>query len=141
MKKMEFDLTNKDGILNIENQLKQFKRKNVYHQNAQLGTVTSGATATIDINIEGILKSLIDGTTSLLNRILDLFDGAKKLERQMELAKETIKVSRELGAKSIDITIDTKNKASLKGYVKEIDANLEAKIQNGNKITYNIKFD
>lgn len=126
MEKIKFDLSDRKGLENTIITLENLKKNQ---------EVIAGLTATIDF------KHLIDFVQNILNRLLDLFDSSKKLEKQMEIAKETIRVSRELGAKSIEITIDTKNKAELKAHIEEVDAVLKGKIQNGNKLTYIINFE
>lgn len=136
---MEFDLTSKEGLSNIKDQFEGFQSPKF--KNKQRITAVQGAKATIDIDIEGILSGLFEMTSNFINRFFDLFDGSKKLEKQMELAKETIRVSRELGAKSINITIDSKNKAELKAFVEQLNGDLKAKHQSGSKITYNVEFE
>jgi len=136
---MEFDLTSKEGLSNIKDQFEGFQSPKF--KNKQRITAVQGAKATIDIDIEGILSGLFEMTSNFINRFFDLFDTSKKLEKQMELAKETIRVSRELGAKSINITIDSKNKAELKAFVEQLNGDLKAKHQSGSKITYNVEFE
>lgn len=58
----------------------------------------------------------------------------------MELTIKTIEISRAAGAKSIDITINSKNGGSLKLYLKKIDATIGGELKKDNTITYSIKF-
>jgi hypothetical protein len=130
MDNIKFDLTTKEGLINTQEKLKVLKSLN------------AGKTigATISIDFEGMFRDLTNMISNFIDRIFDLFDDTKKLEKQMELAIKTIEVSRASGAKSIDITINSKSDAKLKLFVEEIDAEITGKISKDNSITYQIKF-
>ena len=127
MENLNFDLTTQTGLLNINKQLRDLERR------SNLGI-------TIDFDIEGLLKDLLAQVLSPIHKIIDLFDDTKKLEKQMELAIKTIEVCKAAGAKSIDITISSKNEGRLKLHLKQINAVIGGEYKKDNSITYGIKF-
>ena len=127
MEKLQFDLTNQEGLINARNKLK-------YLENSQKMRLQ------MKINLKGIFHDFTDMISNFINRFFDLFDDTKKLEKQMELAIKTIEISRSLGAKSIDITINSKNESKLKSFIVEIDAEISGELSKDNTITYSIRF-
>lgn len=105
-----------------------------------LKTNSKIAGLTLDVDIEGTIKELINMVSRFFDRIFDLFDDSKKLEKQMELAIKTIEICKASGAKSIDITLNSKCGGKLKLYLKEIDATIGGQFKKDNTIVYNIKF-
>jgi hypothetical protein len=128
MDNTKFDLTTQEGLISAQQQLKDLK------------TSSKIAGLTIDVDIEGIVKELINAISRAFDRVIDLFDDTKKLEKQMELAIKTIEICKATGAKSIDITLNSKNGGSLKLFLKKIDATIGGELKKDNTITYNIKF-
>lgn len=128
MDELKFDVTTEQGMKDTISLLKK----------RATNSVASGAIGSVKIDID--FKPLLDFLSQIYNRIIDLFDDTKKLEKQMEFAKQTIKFAKELGAKSIELTIDTKNSNSLSAFIKEINAKVEVKVETGSKTTYNIQF-
>lgn len=156
MEKQSYDLTNQPGLVDAQRKLINLKQsvivRNTETEGLPDGVTTTfngahasaktvaGATATIDVDIEGMFEGLIGTFKNFINRFFDLFDDTKKLEKQMELALKTIEVARAAGAKSIDITINAKNGAGLSLYLKKIDAKIGGKVKKDNTITYTIVF-
>jgi hypothetical protein len=123
MDNLKFDLTTQNGLINAQDQLKN---------------LTTGLTFIFDI--EGMFRDFTNMISKFFDRLFDLFDETKKLEKQMELAIKTIEICRAAGAKSIDITINSKNEGNLKLYLKEIKATIGGEYKKDNTITYSIKF-
>ena len=134
MEKLEFDLTTQKGLIQTQKTIEILKEQ------PQFIEKTVGASATLDIDIEEMLKDLTNMISNLIEKIFDLFDDTKKLEKQMELAIKTIEISKAAGAKSIDITLNSKSEGKLKVFLKEIDAKIGGKFEKDNTITYHIKF-
>ncbi|MFV8269289.1 hypothetical protein ACNQGP_05040 [Flavobacterium sp. GT2N3] len=58
----------------------------------------------------------------------------------MEMVIKTIEICKATGAKSIDITLNSKNGGKLKLFLKKIDATIGGKLKKDNTIIYNTKF-
>ncbi len=148
MEKIVYDLTSQSGLVDTKGKLQQIQPIAIARQATPeaLSIKTSGAvpgataTVNIDIDIEGPIEKLIDFFKNFVDRFFDVFDDTKKLEKQMELAIKTIEISRAAGAKSIDITINSKNETGLKLHLKEIDATIGGHFKKDNSITYSIIF-
>jgi hypothetical protein len=129
MEKLKFDLTTQEGLISTQQKLKVLKTNSKI-----LGVI-------IDVDIEGIVKELINMISRIFDRLFDLLDDTKKLEKQMELALKTIEIARLAGAKSIDITLNSKNDGNFKLYIKKIKATIGGELKKDNTITYSIKFE
>lgn len=127
MDNLKFDLTTQSGLISTQDQLKHLK------SHAKMAKV-------LHINIDEMFKELINMISKFVDRFFDLFDDTKKLEKQMELAIKTIEICRAAGAKSIDITLNSKNGANFKLYLNKIDATIGGQFKKDNTITYNIIF-
>lgn len=137
MEKIKFDLTNQQGLISA---LAKLKILNTHGLKQQTYMQTRGAKITFEIDIEKMFEDLTNMISTLIETLFDLFDDTKKLEKQMELATKTIEISRAAGAKSIDITVNSKNEDKLKLFIEEIDATIGGKLKKDNTITYSIKF-
>lgn len=132
MENLKFDLTTKDGLIDTQKKLINLK------ESPMMIEATAGATLIVDF--EGMVKDFTNMISNFIDRFFDLFDDTKKLEKQMELAIKTIEISRLAGAKSIDITLNSKSKGKLKAYLEEIDATIKGEFKKDNTITFTIKF-
>jgi hypothetical protein len=128
MDNLKFDLTTQEGLINTEKTLKILKKSNIVNR------------ATLSIDFEGMFKDLTNLISNSINRLFDIFDDTKKREKQMEIAIKTIEISRAAGAKSIDITLNSKSEAKFKLHLKEIEAKIGGKFEKDNTVTYSIKF-
>ncbi|MDN3494209.1 hypothetical protein [Winogradskyella bathintestinalis] len=136
MENLKFDLTTQDGLINTQEDLKKL----INHRNTTGEIITVTDNLTLDVDIEGMFKNLINMISMIFKGFFNLFDDTEKLEKQMELATKTIEIARAGGAKSIDITLNSKNEGNLNLLLKKIDAKIGGKVEKDNTITYSIKF-
>ena len=139
MENLKFDLTTKKGLEKLKDDLKNGSL-NSSIISSLLPIHGINATARVDIDIEGMVENITNMIKDIFDKLIGLFDDTKKLESQMTLAKQTIEIARLSGAKSIDITINSKNKGKLSAFVEEIDGTISGKYEKDNSITYKIIF-
>jgi hypothetical protein len=129
---LKFDLTTQEGLMSTQSELTHLTKQ------LEAAKILNGISYSIDIN--EIFKDLFNMIGEFVNRFFDLFDENKRLLKQMEIAKQVIEVARAAGAKSVDITINSKNKGNLEMFVEQIDGTITGAFEKDNTITFHIVF-
>ena len=140
MEDLKFDFTTKKGLNKTQNALSSMLTSGYLHGLTATRTSKDGTETTVEMDIKGTLKELADFVKHVFDRILDLFDDTKKLQRQMDLAIKTIEIARAVGAEKIEITLNSKNSGALELYLEESEAKIGGKYEKDNSMTYVIEF-
>ncbi|WMI65390.1 hypothetical protein RBH94_15160 [Aestuariibaculum sp. YM273] len=134
MQELVFDLTSTEGIKQSEIQLLKLNKTFA----DSFGKV---AASRIADDIKSIFNSFFGFLNEMINNVLDIVNDNRHTERQMKLAQDLILKAREMGAKKVTIIIDKNNDASIKAFIKEVDANIKASKDKGGKIEYVVEFN